>query len=516
MTGLASADGVVLHAATSEPLAQVQVGFLLLAERVPGRPAPRAIGAITDSSGRFRIEGLPPGEYRINLRKDGFGVPRSSISGLRLKIGSTSATNLRFLMQPLGVLFGRVLDDFGDPVSGAVLQTFRRVTSRGAATDIISGYGATTDDLGHFRLSGVEPGRYLVYAFHASSREVLYPTPGGPLTAYTATFAPSTLDPLQAETFEARPAEETGPIVVTLQRVPVFAIRGQALDSSGGPLTSFGVALRSVRNIAFFTQPAYSRTNSDGTFELLGVPAGDWVISVNQMRREGGAPSNISARVTVSQSDLENVVLRATTPVSVSGSATLEGGKPEWRQVAVVIRPADGSVFSNAGVGQVRSDGTFEIAASGSGSARVEVIGRPAPGTYVASITAGSVDLTARNFNIEQGLSAPLQVTFRTGAASIQGQTESHRPAAVLLWPADPEAREAQPQARAESDTSGVFSFQDLAPGSYILYAVPPDDSLAFGRAQLPVPADLDRRGTRIRLEPGSTAQVSISIQEGS
>ncbi|MBI4892544.1 MAG: hypothetical protein HY821_18105 [Acidobacteria bacterium] len=512
----ASADGVVLHSVTSEPLPQVQVGFQLITERTPGRPGPRAIGAITDSSGHFHVEALEPGDYRVIIHKENFGVPRAMTASLRMKVGSTPVTNLRFLLQPRAVLFGNVVDDFGDPIAGAFLQAFRRITSRGASSDIVSGFGGATDDLGRFRITGVEPGRYLVHAIQTYSREVLYPTQGGPLTAYVATFAPSTLDPLRADIFEARAGEETGPIAITLQRVPVFAVRGRLVDSSGGPPGPFSVSLRSAHNIAFYTQPAYSHTNPDGAFELLGVPAGDWVITAMLQQRSSGARPNISARIAVSQSDVEGVVLRAAPPVIVTGAVSLEGSKPDWRQVVVAIRPAGASVFSDASINQVRADGTFELTCSGYGSARVEVIGRPAAGTYVASITAGSADLTARSFPLEQGLGAPLRITFRSGAASIQGRTDSRRPASVLLWPADPDAREPQPLARAETDAAGAFSFSDLAPGSYFLYAVAPEDPIAFGRAELPAPADLDQRGTRVKLESGASNNVVIPILEGS
>lgn len=509
----ASVSGVVLHSVTLEPLSQVQVGFQPIAQRVPGRPLPRASGAVTDSAGQFRVDNLAPGDYRITLRREGFGIPRSTISSLRLRLDPADArTGLRLFMNPQAAVSGRVFDDFGEPVSGAVVQLARRVSARGSSSDI-PGPSAGTDDLGNFRLPAVEPGRYVLQAVHAESREVLYPEPGGAVTAYAPTYAPSTTDPQQAEIIDARPAEEAGPVVIRLRREPVFAVRGRVLDAEGNPIPNAQLFLRSTTGFSIFLQPGHTRVLPDGRFELLGVPRGDWILTAFPRQRQAETRLALSTRITVSQAPLEDVLVRAAPQQHISGTAVFEGeGTPEWRAVNIVVRPSGEAFGVASNAGRPGPDGSFQLTASGQGLARLDVVGRPSPGSYLASVHSGSDDLTNRAFSLEQGLPAPLRIVFRSGAARIEGQIDNRKPATVLLWPADPAAREPQPLARSDASPTGAFTFSDLAPGAYLLYAVPPEDPLALGPGA--APADLDQRATRVKVEPNSTAPASLSIQE--
>lgn len=508
----ASVEGVVLHSVSLEPLPQVQVGFQPIAERAPGRPIPRATGAVTDSSGRFRVENLSPGDYRITLRREGFGITRSTFASLRLKLDAAETrTGLRLFMSPQAAVNGRVLDDFGEPVSGAIVQLARRLTARGSTSDI-PGISASTDDLGNFRLPAVEPGRYVVQAVHAESREVLYPEPGGAVTAYAPTYAPSTTDPQQAELIDARAAEETGPVVIRLRREPVFSVRGRVLDAEGNPLSNAQVFLRSTAGFSIFLQPGQARAFPDGRFELLGVPRGDWYLTALPRQRATDARLALSTRITVSQSPLEDVVVRAAPQQRITGTVVYEGeGTPDWRAVNLIVRPAGEAFGMASNAARPGPDGSFELTASGQGATRLDVVGRPAPGAYVASILSGTTDLTYRPFALDQGLPAPLRVVFRTGAARIEGQIDGRKPATVLLWPADPQARDSQPLSRSEASPAGAFSFSDLAPGAYLLYAVPPEDPLSYGPG---IPSDLDQRATRVKVEPRSTTSATVSVQE--
>src|SRR5208283_6156803 len=67
--------GIVLNARTGEPLARAQVRLVRLDG---GGAAPNA--TTTDASGRFNLNGVPPGQYRATAARNGF-VRQASKSG---------------------------------------------------------------------------------------------------------------------------------------------------------------------------------------------------------------------------------------------------------------------------------------------------------------------------------------------------------------------------------------------------------------------------------------------------
>jgi protocatechuate 3,4-dioxygenase beta subunit len=506
----ASLEGTVVNATTLEPLPGVQVGFLRQAPRDSSRTPARASGVVSDSNGRFRIDSIDPGDYRVTLRRDGFGIPRSAYSSLQLKVEpGHPITNLRFLMQPQAALTGRVLDDFGEPVSGAVIQLARRLSSGSNSSFLFGGGATTSDDRGLFRLSAIDPGRYAVQASHAEAREVLYPEPGGGVTAYLPTFAPSTADPQQAEVIDAQPGAESSPVTIRLRREPVFTVRGRALDAQGNPLSRFRAGFHPTASTFSPIQFSLSQTFPDGRFELPGVPAGTITITVIPEQSNARRIQPATTTVTVAQSDLDGVIVRTPPPQQLTGSATLEGGaSPNWRDVTFLLRSG-----SRTDSNRLLPDGSFDLTYSAAGSGRIEIIGRPAPGAYLASIRSGSGELLHRDLPLDQGFPAPLRLLFRTGAGRIEGKLEGRNTAGAvaLLWPADPSARDLQPLARTESN-AGAFSFPDLAPGAYLLLAVSAESPFVVGRGE--TPPDLDQRATRVRVELNSTAPATLSVRE--
>lgn len=131
-----------------------------------GRPLPGVdvvIGSLnrrarTDSKGQFRIMGLAPGEYEVNVRRIGYAARnqslRTSVFGgvvPEILLVPTSATLAPIVAAAdRGGLYGIVADTGMRPVAGA------RVSVAG------SGLNAITDSLGAFYVP-LRPGSYLVY-----------------------------------------------------------------------------------------------------------------------------------------------------------------------------------------------------------------------------------------------------------------------------------------------------------------------------------------------------------------
>jgi len=116
----------------------------------------REMGEIrSGKDGAFRFPALPPGEYRIDAYRDGYG--QTNVVAIRVLPGGF--TPVRMEMPPAGVLAGRVVDDRGRPVT----------TARVRFVDI-DGEVATrrpwypVDAEGHFRIGELRTGTYTVEA----------------------------------------------------------------------------------------------------------------------------------------------------------------------------------------------------------------------------------------------------------------------------------------------------------------------------------------------------------------
>ncbi|MBI5281794.1 MAG: carboxypeptidase regulatory-like domain-containing protein [Candidatus Solibacter usitatus] len=514
-------EGVVTNQLTGEPIRQVEIGLLPVRERAPGQRPPAAIGVYTDSSGKFRIDSLEPGVYRVQIRKEGFTFPPGSGAYALPKLApGQELRDVSLSLVPQAVLSGRVLDDNGDPVHGAMLQLLRQRTVRGVPSFSFStGAGfATTDDRGEFRMAGVNPGRYLLAVDHMESREILYPLPGGGATAYVATYFPGVSDQAQAQPVEIQAGSVQTGLEIRLRREPVFRVRGRALDAEGNPLRRFVLSISEPMSGFFGWRPGLNEAFSNGDFTLQGVRPGAWVITARSI--ESGMPpgSNASAEITVGSADLDGVILRAAPMQQVAGLAVLEDAgdaKPDWRQVGVLLMPSEGRIAASSS-GSLSPDGAFTIQFSGGGKAFFNIAGVPVPGTYLAAIRSGSDDYLQRDVDLTAGFPGPVRLVFRGGAACLTGRVESADPnllaarPSVLLWPADPSRRELRPAASGEVKPDGSFTVADLRPGEYVVY---PSMELAgspYGPAELP--ADLDARGLRVRLDRGATRNVTVSL----
>jgi hypothetical protein len=75
--GVASATGIVYDSLAGRPLADAVVQFLALDDSIAGR----IVGTRSDSAGRFRFDGLPPGRYAADFAHpavDTMGFERSA------------------------------------------------------------------------------------------------------------------------------------------------------------------------------------------------------------------------------------------------------------------------------------------------------------------------------------------------------------------------------------------------------------------------------------------------------
>src|SRR5438093_5983182 len=155
-------SGRVVTADTGRPVKRARV-FVSAAELPGGR------GALTDDSGVFDFTELPAGRYTLTASKSGFialsyGQRRPLQAGTPLQLGDgEQLKGLEFRLPRGGVISGRVFDEDGEPVPGAMVRVMRYQYLQGDRRLTPAGT-AQTDDRGQYRVWGLMPGDYYVNA----------------------------------------------------------------------------------------------------------------------------------------------------------------------------------------------------------------------------------------------------------------------------------------------------------------------------------------------------------------
>jgi hypothetical protein len=115
-------EGHAINAATGEGIPGVRVRIF----PADSRPA-NGHSTATDAQGRFRIEGIKEGAYRAMYSAPGFSpVPNPGAAPPAFPVaGGSDPVRLEVKMQPMGKIFGRVLDASQKPVPNAGVWLLR-------------------------------------------------------------------------------------------------------------------------------------------------------------------------------------------------------------------------------------------------------------------------------------------------------------------------------------------------------------------------------------------------------
>lgn len=495
-------EGTVVDASTGQGLRGVSVAAFPPETR-DGRMSSQAVRT-SDSEGHFRMEGLPPGRYRLSMGSPDLQPVRQGIFWLPpLEAGQTLG-GLRIEMTSFASVSGRVLDDNGEPVSGATVE----LRSAHGGRLVSDGGSAATNDRGDFLITHARPGRYVLSANHVESRNILYPVRGGGISAYVTTFLPGVSEVDQAQWLDLQPGAEQSGLEIQLRREAVYRVRGVAVDESGAPVPRFTINVVSGERLV----PLQNRTYQNGLFEIEGLRPGLYTLWVRAVTTgEPGLTGRVA--LTVGRGGVENLQVRLNAPVHLAGAAVLEpadAGQPDWTQVRLTAAQSDGNV---ARAERIENDATFSFDIADRAPTVLRSEGEPLPGAYLAAIRAGGQTLSGRTIDLSSGSPGPLRLIFRIGTAKLTGRVEDSRglaPAAnvcahVLTAKTDP-----APLASMCANYDGSFAFPALPPGDYLVFAAPETRDAAPA-----VPADVDSRAVRIHLSGGSTQTVRLTLPEG-
>ena len=471
----------------------------------PGQP-PVSYSDITDSTGKFVFDDVAPGRYTLSADKPGFapgryGARSNTSPGTQLTLtAGMEMKDLTITMTPQGVIAGKVMDKDGDPVVSAQVQTMRFTYASGRKQLQATG-GATTNDLGEYRLINLAPGRYIISA--TDRRPTPFGTQERPGRAGTVlegnitTFYPNGADASSAVAVDVAAGSEMRGIDIRLIQAKVYTVRGKAVDSSGASASAV-VSLTLKEDggnlPAVLNGGSSSRLRPDGTFEFRNVVPGTYVLQLGQVIAvNGNQPANVTGRaeVTVGDSNIDDLVLPLVPCPVITGTITLEDGDIAARLNIAPNTPgvpgpgssvgrlalnliATENVPASVPPAEVKEDGTFRFNAVG--TTKYALFVALPQGTYLKSARFAGQDVTNALIDTTSGTGGKLDLVLSSKTATVTGSVQNEKgeaPAGVMvtLWPKIPDASPMGGTHFSFTDQNGAFKFQSLAPGDYYVAA---------------------------------------------
>jgi protocatechuate 3,4-dioxygenase beta subunit len=525
----ASLAGTVVKEPGSQPLKKVLVQVVAENQKEGGNYT-----ASTDADGRFRVENVTPGRYRIFIEKTGFvGVNarglKSDTNVFTVETGQ-AAHGLLFRMSPTASLSGRITDEDGDPMSGVRVVALNRMPGKAkrkaAGTE-------TTNDLGEYRLAGLFPGQYWVVAMPPPDFRDFEPQPDDkqgttqPDTRYLTTYYPGTYDGAQATSVTLKAGEEI-PLHLTLVPAKTYRVRGMVTGITAGQKAE--VELISKAGESMHT----GEVDADGQFEVRGVGPGSYVLRASS----GTEPRPLTAHldITVVAADVEAVKLTPLPGFRLSGHLRIEGSAAgDLTQYAVNLHrndaPEDPGFFMSADFfgtnAPVDRLGNFEWKDVTPGTYVVKLYGDDGRSSlFLKSLTLGGRDIEA-GFTASGPATLDLVASLKGGTVEgsvVPDDDEKQKDvdtdprnndrlvanATVVAVPEEKYRKLADHFGIGSTDQHGHFTIRGLAPGSYTVYAWQDlGDGIWYDAEFL---KSQEANGTAMKVEEGSHLTIELKL----
>ena len=310
---------------------------------------------------------------------------------------------------------------------------------------------------------------------------------------------------------------------LVFHQVPVSRVAGVVRNAAGSAVAASVLLVASQRSGAIALEPLQA-TAADGSFAIVNVPPGDYVVQAFPRRVPGGAAEFGVEFVTVGQGDPKPIVVRTSVGSTLEGRLILEGMERGDGAVTVSAMPADfdyAPVIGGGTAGGSRAaKGVFGIP-SLFGPTRFRVNGRP--DWYLKSMAINGADVTdvPFDFSLAAQTIKGAEIVVSNAGGVIAGHVTDARSApvrdyAVVIFSTDRSKWFANSRflklGRPSQD--GSFEVVGLPPGEYWLAAV---DSIqgnqTSGEWEKPeVLETLSTRATRVVLAERERSTVMLRL----
>ena len=503
--------GRVIAVDTGRPIRRARV-FL------SGTGVPGGRGMLTDDEGRFELTELPEGRYSLTAGKTGFitlsyGQRRPLQAGIAIQLADgQQLTGIDFGLPRGSVIAGHIYDESGDPLPGASVRVMRYEYAQGNRQLVPAGT-AQTDDLGGYRVWGLNPGDYYVSAVTPSfgGGRGSGGLPGGPppgrgggpgggrgllasgsapassnpeQVGYAPTFYPGVPSVNEARAVTVGLSVEVPSVDFSVLLVRTSRVAGHVTNPDGTPTTAGNVMLmpessgNAGRNGTFA-----SRIEWDGAFSMAGVAPGRYLLRARS--DDTVEPQFALQPVTIGESDLPDLTVILSAAASISGTIVFQSTQgqqlPDPGAVRVSAPLVDQINLGPNPTARVERTGTFKLGGIQAGTHLLRAQGNPR-GWTLKSVTSNGRDIIDTPIELRSGQSlAGVTLVFTDRLTEVSGSITDDRGTPIteytmLAFPQD--ERLWNPQSRhimtTRPDQNGKYQLRGLPPAVYFLVAVDP------------------------------------------
>ncbi len=458
---------------------------------------------MTDARGRFSVTVPHQGTYRVagsarGFRQQAYEGQGNFFAGVVLTPAAPEY-NLTLKLTADGTISGIVFDEAGDGVRNAQVRVEAvRPVEANVGQGLRVAMNAQTDDRGHYEVSPLAPGKYVVrvtarpwysnggLGMRAGRLDSAVQAPGAGSpdpsldVVYAETWFPAATDAESAETIVLSGGEERQ-ADFHLTPIPSIHLRvprpQEAQGAEGGRGPGAPMVIRTDAGGGFGFGGMTTTTTSNGDWDIGGLSPGTYQV------RAGGGGGGGQQMTQVTLGGSQTVVgLAAATTAVVAVTVAIEGVPERSVRQITLVDPVTRQTYQSGG-GPGRRMPEHEDDDDDEGPARVvrvppgtyEVYLGGAQGLFLTGLTATGAEVKGRTVTVAQA--AKLTVHAATGLGQVEGVVRRDGKAMVaglvLVVPAGyGRADNVAPVREDETNTDGSFTVRGVIPGEYIVVAI--------------------------------------------
>ena len=454
----------------------------------------------TDGDGHFSIDDVGPGEYAIFAERPGFSLQSTGATGapppsIRVEKGQ-QIKDAVIRLTPLGVITGRVLDEDGDPVRGAIVQTLRYTYSNGKK-ELRGVEQVQAGENGDFRIFGLGAGTFYLKATRyrrGSGR----PQP-------VSSYYPGTADESHAAPVELRAGAQLRGFDIRLQSTGSYLVHFE-FPEGHPPEDGYGAYLVNEQGAIVGYTAIFPQTG----LVFSGIPPGSYeaVVRVSNGEKQAYAIPHVDVR----NADVDGGTLTFLPGVDVAGSVRVEGGAFNgFEKLRINLQPPHRAPHLGNLSTEVNADGSFLL--KDLAPMVYEVATNRVAGVYLKSLRMGDKQLADLRVDLASKL-PPLTIVLGADVGEVEGSVKNAKGepvvrARVTVIAYGDHSGRIDLSRIGFTDDKGEFKIKDVAPGEYKVFAW---EDVPVGAPQDPeFRKPFEKQAVTIRMQPSGHEKVQVT-----